>query len=1102
MHFLILVLAAFIGLTSDLFAQGSEGYYRWPTTNGNQIVFVSEGDLWEVPVSGGMARRMTSASGEERFPMFSPDGNWIAFSGNYDGNVDVYVIPAMGGVPTRLTYHPAADWVAAWTPDGKIAFRTIAYSGVTSQEIFTISPQGGYPEKVEVPEAAHITFEPKGDRVAYTKYSLGFRTWKRYKGGWAEQIIVGSLNKHDYNQVTTWEGNNATPMWIGDRIYYVRNQDDRDNLWSMKPDGSDIKKHTAHKDWDVRWPSYYGELIAYSAGADICIFDVKTGQEQKISIQLPSENLQARDRFVSPEDYTANYALNADGKRIVLGARGELFNVSTERKSVIHQISFTGGAREKFPFFSKDGKEIFAWSDVEGEETLWAYPSNGVGKPRKVGPGTSSYNFGIEMSPDGKWGVCGNKDRKLALINLETGATSVLDSSKWEITAYEWSPDSRYVAYDIQMESDYNCVKIYDTKDKTTRQVTDPLFSSYSPTWDTKGEWLYFISGRLANAYNGANEYQFITLGVDQVFGLALNKDVKSPYLYKDDTIEGEKKDEDKDDDGDKKDKKDKKGDKDEDEDEEEKVDVKIEWDGLADRIIQIPVDAGNLFGLGAVEGKLYYVRVDQRGWKSGHDEDDPALALHVYDIKKKKDSQVVDGVNGYTFSLDRKKVVARKKSGFVVMDAGDTEAPKPDEDDPDKGLHLDEWTHDVDPRAEWKHIYWEAWRNQRDFFYDPNMHGVDWKKQGDRYSKLLDRILNRDELNDVLGQLFGELNAGHAYIFGGDNQKSKQVGVGLLGIDVTRESNGFYKIDRILEGDRWDEERTSPLNIPGINAKAGEYLVAIDRRPVSEVQNYLELLQNKADKLVMISLNDKPSLEGARECVVKTLPNEYQLRYWDWVYGRMDYVKQHGGEDIGYVHLSDMGGDGMEQFMREFYAQGISKKALIMDVRWNGGGNIATWILSQLDRKVWNFGSARNGSGYKGPDYAFWGPKIALCNEETGSDGETFSEGWKRLKLGPLVGKRTWGGWVGIRGGKGFIDGGGATQPEFTGWGLDSKWLIEGPGVTPDVDLQNAPKKLMDGVDEQLDYAIEYLKKEMKTYPKPPAKPAYPVKAATGPDK
>jgi tricorn protease len=381
-------------------------------------------------------------------------------------------------------------------------------------------------------------------------------------------------------------------------------------------------------------------------------------------------------------------------------------------------------------------------------------------------------------------------------------------------------------------------------------------------------------------------------------------------------------------------------------------------------------------------------------------------------------------------------------------------------------------------------------------------MHGVDWKKQGDRYAKLLDRILNRDELNDVLGQLFGELNAGHAYIFGGDNQKSKQVGVGLLGIDVTRESNGFYKIDRILEGDRWDEERTSPLNIPGINAKAGEYLVAIDRRPVNEVQNYLELLQNKADKLVMISLNDKPSLEGARECVVKTLPNEYQLRYWDWVYGRMDYVKQHGGEDIGYVHLSDMGGDGMEQFMREFYAQGISKKALIMDVRWNGGGNIATWILSQLDRKVWNFGSARNGSGYKGPDYAFWGPKIALCNEETGSDGETFSEGWKRLKLGPLVGKRTWGGWVGIRGGKGFIDGGGATQPEFTGWGLDSKWLIEGPGVTPDVDLQNAPKKLMDGVDEQLDYAIEYLNKEMKTYPKPPAKPAYPIKAATGPDK
>lgn len=1102
--FATLLLLLVCGITS-VWAAPSDGFYRWPSAYGNHVAFIADNDLWIAPLSGGTARRLTSAPGEERFAMFSPDGKWIAFSGNYEGNVDVYIVSPDGGEPRRLTYHPGADWVASWTPDGKVAFRNAFQNGQYNYEMFTVSVEGEWPQQLNVFEAAHIAFEPKGDRIAYTRFSLGFRTWKRYKGGWAEDIYVGSTKSGDYKKVTTWEGNDATPMWYGDRIYYIRNNDDRDNLWCMNPDGSDVKILTAHKDYDARWPSLVDGKIAYTVGADIYYYDLASGTEHMVNVKLPGEMLQTRDKFVSPEDYTSDFALSPDGNRITLGARGELFSASTERRSVILQLTDTPGSRERSPFYSKDGKEIFAWTDTEGEQTLWAYPADGKGKARKVGPGPSTFNFGVDMSPNGEWGVAGNKDRTLALINLKTGATSVIDSSDWEIYSYEWSPDSRYVAYSVTLPNKFNGVKIYDTKEKVSHLVTDPMFDSYSPTWDPDGKWIYFVSSRFMNAFSGVNDYSFITLGTDQLFGLALTKDTKSPYLYEDNTIEGgDKKDDEKKEDDDKKDKKDK-GDKKDDKEEEKKVDVKIDWDGLINRIVLFPKEAGNYSGLAAVEGKLYYFTRDIRGWKGDPhgDEDDPAVALHCYDIKKQKDHKVVDDARGYMLSLDRKKLVVRKKDDFVMLDAGDTEEPEPDKDDKDKGLKLGEWTHDVEPLAEWKQIYWEAWRLQRDFFYDPNMHGVDWKKQGDRYAKLIERISNRDELNDIIGQLFGELSAGHAYISGGDRERQKSVSVGLLGIDVTRESNGFYKIDKVLAPDPWDKDRTSPLSQVGIDVKPGDYLVAIDRKPVSDVASYYQLLTNKADKLVMVSVNSKPSLEGAREYVVKTMGSERELRYWDWVKDRMEYVKKNGGDDIAYLHLSDMGGDGMEQFMREYYPQVYGKKAFIFDVRNNGGGNIARWILSDIDRKIWSWGVARNGQRDHDPFTSFQGHRITLCDEQTGSDGETFCEGWKRLKLGPVVGMRTWGGWVGIRGGKGFIDGGGSTQPEFTGYGADSKWLIEGPGVTPDVTVENSQKNLMEGKDDQLDYAIKWCRDQIKTNPvNDPPMPKFPIKAATGPNK
>ena len=567
-----------------------------------------------------------------------------------------------------------------------------------------------------------------------------------------------------------------------------------------------------------------------------------------------------------------------------------------------------------------------------------------------------------------------------------------------------------------------------------------------------------------------------------------------SPYQYSED----EEKKEDDDDGEDEKDEKNgkKDDDKKDDDKKDEKVAVKIVWEGLLDRIVEFPMDPGNIGGLSAIEGKFYYIQWPSDGWRgSDHGDDGPKSSLHLYDIKKKKDYTVVKGATSYTLSADLKKIAVRKKKDFVIMDAGEKKEPEADEDDKEAGLHLDDWIYDVDPRLEWRQIFNEAWRLQRDFFYDPGMHGINWKEQKEHYGALVDRINSRDELNDVIGQLIGELSAGHTYVAGGDVQGSKSVGAGVLGIDASRTTDGFYRIDRILTGDRWVTKETSPLAAPGLNVKAGDFLVAIDGKPVNSVPNYQQLLINRADKLTTVSVNTKPSLDGARELIVKPLGSEYDLRYWDWVYQKMAYVNEQSNGQIGYVHLSDMGQDGMVQWMREYYPQ-AKKKSLIMDVRYNGGGNIAEWILSELQRGVWSWGSARNGQRYMRPQTAFYGHMIALCNRQTGSDGETFSEGWKRLKLGPLVGTRTWGGWVGIRSDKPFIDKGYNSQPEFTGWGAESTWLIEGPGVSPDTELENQPKNVMAGKDEQLDYAIQYLLGKLKEDPKTwPVMPPYPVK-------
>jgi tricorn protease len=1068
------------------------GFYRFPTVCGDRVVFTSEGDLWSAPLAGGSAQRLTVHVGIERFPLFSPDGKWIAFSGTYDGNEDVFVIPAGGGEPRRLTYHPASDQVCGWTPDGSVVFRSRSESPNYTYKLFKVSPQGGYPECLKLDQGATISYEPGGKRFAYTRVYLNFRTWKRYKGGWAEDIWVANPDKMEFAKITTYEGNDGNPMWYGDRIYYTRDIDGRNNIWSMKPDGSDQKQHTFQKEWDVRFPSLGQGLIVYQLAMDLWALDIATGKTWKLNITLPSDRLQSREKFARPDDYTQWLGLSPDGGRMLYVARGEIFTVPTERKGLIRRITYTMDAREKFPTFTPKGDSILCYSDKTGEEELFLYAANGKGEGRQITKGSTGWHMAPIFSPDGKYLLYADNDTRLNLLEMETGKIREIDRGTFEIWDYAWSPDGKYIAYTRPEPNELSSVCIYDVGGEKVVQVTDPMYDSGDITWDPEGKYLYFMSKRFFNPrIDYGNDWLYTFDKLTRPYALVLSSEEKSPFALKDDAKKEDKKDEEKD-----KKKDEDKGDKKE---EEKKVEVKIDFEGLSDRIVEMPVKPGNYFNLMAVKGKIYYMSRENIGIR-GQDlfeDSGPRAVLHLFDLEKKKDHEVMKGVASYAVSRDHKKVLVKTKDKYVLMDAGATKAPEPDEDDPEAGIHLEDLEVEVEPGAEWHQIFNEAWRLMRDFFYDPNMHGVDWLKVKKQYEPLVARISDRDELNDLIGEMVGELSVGHAYVGGGDRPRGKSVGVGLLGIDALPDkASGYYKITRILKGDSWDEKDTSPLGAPGLGVKEGDYLIAIDNRPVHADENYLELLVNKAGKSVVVTVNDKPTTEGSRDVIIKTLADEHELRYRDWVLSRRDYVQKRAGDQIAYVHLSDMMGDGLSQWGRDYFPQS-KRPGLIMDVRYNGGGNVAEMILGMLERSVWSVGRPRAGTlRYHRPQSAFHGHMICLCNQETGSDGETFTEGFKRLKLGPVVGKRTWGGWVGIRGGKPLVDNGWYTQPEFSGWGMEGKWLIEGRGTDPDVDLENDPKSVLEGKDPQLDYVINYLLDKIKNEPMPsPPEPPYPNK-------
>lgn len=1078
------------------------GFFRFPHTDGKFVVFTSEGDLWKVPIQGGEALRMTTLEGEERLARFSPDGKWIAFTAQEDGQDDVFVIPAAGGQPRRLTHHPDRDQVVGWTPDHKILFRSTRDIPYRGYRIYTVPFEGGFQQSVGLDKAALISFEPNGKRVAFNRYSREFRYWKRYKGGWAQDIWVGNITNIDFKNVTQipevnlWDGTDAFPMWHANgRIYFLSDRAGRGNIHSMLPSGEDVKQHTFHDKFDVRWPSLGGNAIVYQHGMDIWAFDIATNKTSLVDITLPTDRAQARTRFVNPRDYITALELSPDGKRLLLCSRGELFTLPVKGQGLIRQLTWNSGIREKMPHWTPDGKNIVYWSDEDGEEKLYQIPAEG-GKHSLITSDKRGWHFPALTSPDGKWVVYSNEELELVVVDLKNGKTRVIDTAGWEIREYSWSPDSRFIVYSRPEANGNNIVLIWDSQTNNIIPVTNDYFNSHSPSFDPDGKYLYFLSDRISNPRLDGNEFIYAldkrtkpylaVLKKDQLYPFASEADPKSRVdeEAKPDSGKGDKP-------------KDKSKDKD-------LVKVTIDHDGLTDRIIPFPVEAGNYGGLTAVSGKIFYLSWERRGMLGWDDYDDDAprgMKLHQYNLERKKAKVIAEGIRTYDISRNQNKLLVWKDDQFIVSNIDDDfnrfrdrGNEKNDRDEQDNVVNLSQWDLRVDVRAEWKQMFRESWRLQRDFFWEPNLHQVNWQSIFDQYAPLADRISTRDELNDLIGEMFAELNCSHTYVWGGDHSRPKYRRTGLLGADISLTTSDFYRIDRIIKGRSWDASLSSPLSAPGINAKEGDYITHINGRPVNEVTDIYELLLDKADKIISLTLNDKPSLDGGWEIIIKPMGSENGLRYWDWVDGRRQYVHDKSNGQIAYIHLSDMGGFGLSQFAEAYMPQ-HRKPAMILDVRYNGGGFVAQMILSHLGRKLFAVGRPRHGENYRYPNTAFHGHMAAICNGETGSDGETFTEGFRRIGLGKVIGTRTWGGWVGIRSDKPLVDRGVITQPEFTGWGIsDGAWMIEGWGSVPDIEVEEDPNLILSGADPQLDFTIKYLKDLLDNDPKViPNQPAYP---------
>jgi len=1084
-------LAALIALfLVSAYADAKPGYLRAPDIHGDRIVFTAEGDLWTAGTDGRDVRRITSHVGEESAAKFSPDGTRIAFTGSYDGDPDLYVMPSTGGEPLRLTWHPGFDYCVGWSPDGaSLYFLSWRSSPHRAPELYSIPAEGGEPEKLPLGWIAHFDVDPASGRYAFTR-STGGGTWKRYRGGTAAEIWVGDPKKADFKEVTSFDGPDVAPMWHGGRIYFLCDQGGTMNLWSMAPDGSDRKQHTSFDKWDARFPSMGPSgAIVFTLAGDIHLFDPATESEKLVPIELPSERVLSRKRYPDPDRYLTWYTLSPDAERLAVVARGEIFSVPVE-EGITLPVTAGSGARERGASYDPDGERLVYITDAAGEEDLVIADAWGRGDAKHLEKAEgSNWLFPPLWSPDGKRIAYSDENQDLWTVEAAGGSPRKVDhGDSGEIRDYAWSPDGRWLAYSKSNDVDFSSIWVHDTKSNETRSVTGWTTNDHTPAWDPDGRYLYFLSDRTMNPVIGSRDFETVETEMTRPYMLLLRPDVENPFLEskgmppKED---GEKKQE-------KEKKKEKGKEKGEDEEDDEKKapePVEIDFEGLAERYLELPVEAGRYLGLGATSDKLFYLSLPVEGLAEDFDfegEPEPKGTLMAFDFEEKEADVFVEGVSSFEVQASKEKIALMKKRGdiYVVGTAG-----KPSEL-PDSKVSLGGMIVELEPVEEWRQILLEAWRNQRDFYWDAGMHGVDWEAIREQYASLLPRLATREDLRDLLAEMIGELATSHTYTWGGDEGKQvPHVSTGTLGAELVRERDAF-RVERIYRADPADRVR-SPLEEPGVDVRQGDYILSVNGLPFRPNEPFEASLENLAGESVLLSVSKSPSRDGARDVLATTLHGQETtaLIYADWVRQNREYVAGKTGGKIGYIHIPDMGGRGLSAFDRWFYPQ-LEREGMVVDMRWNGGGFVSQLVVSRLARKPIQFGRARGGDTWTYPYNLVNGPFVVLTNQFAGSDGDLGPYAIQAAGLAPVIGKRSWGGVVGIRGDKRLVDGGVLTEPEFAHWTRELGWGLENRGVEPDIEVENLPQELGRGIDAQLDRGIEEVLKLHKLHP--PEKPAF----------
>ncbi len=1108
----------------DVTADGVRHLMRCADVHEDQIVFTYENDLWMGSTAGGDARRITNDPGSEVWAKFSPDGKWLAFTAQYDGGADVYVMDARGGVPRRLTYHPAVDRVLGWWPDGeRVLFRSNREYPSRGEEIYLIGLDGGMPEKLPVDRAGLTAVSPDGSKIAYNRISRERNTWKRHQGGTAQDIWMGSLDKGDFHKITDWVGTDNFPMWSGNAIYFTSDRKYGTlNVYKCDLNSSAVTPLTEYKDYDVKYPSIGPKQIVYQYGETLHLLDLASGEVRMVPMRIPTDRVRMRPEFVKVKPQTGSFGLSPSGTRMLLEARGEILNLPVEHGEPIN-LTRTSTSREKNAAWSPDGKWIAFISDKTGEEEIYLVDQKGENPWRQLTSGSLGFRMHLVWSPDSEYLLFSDKFMRLNLVEVESGESAVIDQGeyddaweRWGIQDYVWSPDSKWVAYTKMEQSMYEAIFLYSLEDKQTHRLTSEVTQDWSPSFDPGGKCLYFLSNRTFNPIMGFVDQNHIFLEMAKPYVVILGAEEPSPFAPKDseeevkeadeeDADEDEAADEAKEEDEQEDDAEEETNpDADDDEDEndteaeegEDDDDFRIDLDGIERRILAVEnISAGNYFRLEATEKGFMYIQKDEPGFSKYQvvtDQTKGKLGLYHYNLEDKEATKVLSGIANYHQSADGKKLVYRAGSSYGVVDVGSKASVG------DGEIDLGAVRVKVDRNQEFFQIFDEAWRVERDWFYDAKMHGLDWEATRQKYRRFVPDCGNRSDLNYLIGEMIAELNIGHTYVWGGDiARNARRVRTGMLGATFAADPGArYWRIAQIVPGTPGDADERSPLDEPGCPIKVDDYLIAIDGAEVTTADNPFEFLQNKAGAVVTIKYNSEPSAEEAKSFRLKTISSEWSIRYRQWVEHNRAYVSKMTGGQVGYVHIPDMGSHGLIEFAKAYYPH-YYKKGFILDDRYNGGGFTADMIIDRLERKLWGITQPREGKTLPDPERTFHGHLVVLINEDTGSCGEFFAQAIKLKGLAPVIGMRTWGGATGIEVHQSLLDGGAVTPPQFGLYGLERVWLIEGHGVDPDIEVQNMPGDVLKGKDAQLDKAIKLLLEQTAKDPKTlPDAPPYPDKS------